>query len=681
MPQRATADAALLDELRRSRELLAEAQQLARIGSWEWDVPSGRVTWSDELFRIHGHEPAAFEPTPRSFFTDLHPGDRSAVQARHDAALREAEPFDDVRRMRRPDGSHFLLRTQADVVRGPDGRPARMIGVCEDVTDRVRAERAQALLASIVRSSNDAIFTLTRDGRITSWNPAAERLFGWTEAEALGKVSARLLPAVDAVADHQVLASVFDDAPIDQWETVRRRKDGATIPVSAVLSPVRDHSGEVTGVSVIARDVTERRRFEDQLRHLAEHDALTGLYNRRRFESELERAVAHAARYGPSGAVLVLDLDNFKHVNDTLGHQAGDELIRSVARLLRERLRSTDVLARMGGDEFAVLLPHATADEARMLSRDLVEALREHDVVLGGQRLRVTTSLGATVIDASAGAGGALLAVADAAMYAAKDAGRNRAMLLGATDAGATRPGTNWQVRIEEALAEDHFELHVQPILDLRTNEVHRYEALLRMDGGGQLTLPGTFLPVAERVGLVHDIDRWVVREAIGLLRDHPGIELEVNLSGRSMDDDAVVGVISDELRRTGVDPGRLVLEITETATIANMDDARRLAGALTALGCRFAIDDFGAGFGSFSYLKHLPAAFLKIDGDFVRSPRSRTDELVIAAIVGMARGLGKATIAESVGDDATIEMLRQAGVDHAQGFHVGRPFPARELR
>jgi EAL domain-containing protein (putative c-di-GMP-specific phosphodiesterase class I) len=209
---------------------------------------------------------------------------------------------------------------------------------------------------------------------------------------------------------------------------------------------------------------------------------------------------------------------------------------------------------------------------------------------------------------------------------------------------------------------------------------VQRYEALLRMTGPAGLTPPGTFLPVAERTGHVHDIDRWVVRDAIRLLAAHPEIELEVNLSGRSLDDETVLRVIEEELARTGVAPPRLILEITETATIANMDDARRLAGALTRLGCRFAIDDFGAGFGSFSYLKHLPAQFLKIDGDFVRSPRSRTDELVIGAIVGMARGLGKATIAEWVGDEETVEMLRRMGVDHAQGFHIGRPFPAREL-
>jgi diguanylate cyclase (GGDEF)-like protein/PAS domain S-box-containing protein len=672
-------EAALLEELQRSRRMLAAAQQLARIGSWEWDVAAGTVTWSDELFRIYGYEPGAFQPTYDAFLDHVHPDDRTSVNERNTRAFMEAEAFDDVKRIRRADGSEFLMRTQGEVLTDANGDVVRMIGVCEDVTDRVRADESQALLASIVESSNDAIFTLTQDGTVTTWNPAAERLFGWSAEEAVGRSSTDLVPPVDAAADHRIVAAAFDLA-VDSWETVRRRKDGSVVPVSVVVSPVRDARGAVAGVSVVARDVTERRRFEDQLRHLADHDALTGLFNRRRFEEELRRAVGYAARYGPGGAVIVLDLDNFKHVNDTLGHGAGDELIRSVAHLLQARLRATDVLARMGGDEFAIILPHAQAEETRMLSRDIVQSVREHDTVLDGQRLRVTTSLGATIIDAGAGEGGALLATADAAMYAAKDAGRDRAVLIEPGAQAVRRRGIDWQARIRRALARDEFELHLQPVLDLRTNQVRGYEALLRMTGEGGLTLPGTFLPVAERVGLIHEIDTWVVREAIGLLAAHPGLELEVNLSGRSMDDDAVVRAVRDALRSTGVDPGRLILEITETATIANMDDARRLAGALTDLGCRFAIDDFGAGFGSFSYLKHLPAAYLKIDGDFVEAPRSRTDELVIAAIVGMARGLGKSTIAEFVGDEETLHMLRRAGVDHAQGFHVGRPFPAREL-
>jgi diguanylate cyclase (GGDEF)-like protein len=393
--------------------------------------------------------------------------------------------------------------------------------------------------------------------------------------------------------------------------------------------------------------------------------------------------VVHAQRYGGGGAVLVLDLDNFKHVNDTLGHGAGDELMRGVAALLRSRMRSTDLLARIGGDEFAVLLPHAKAAEARTVARLLVTAVRRHGVVLDGQQVRTTTSVGAALFDATTDDAEYLLACADAAMYESKGAGRDRAVLYSPDDSrkARLRHGASWQHRIDAALAGDGFVLHCQPILDLSTRAISRYELLIRMKGeGGDLVPPSAFLPSAERLGLIHEIDRWVSRQAIGLIQRHPGVEFEVNLSGRSLDDAELLDSIGRELARSQADPSKLIFEITETATIANMDDARRFAEALAGLGCRFAIDDFGAGFGSFSYLKHLPAAYLKIDGDFVRTPRSRTDELVIEAIVAMAHGLGKRTIAEFVGDDETIAMLAAIGVDFAQGDHIGAPFAVADL-
>jgi diguanylate cyclase (GGDEF)-like protein/PAS domain S-box-containing protein len=670
---------ALLEELRRSKEMLAAAQQLARIGSWEWDVAANRVTWSDELFRIYGHAPQAFEPSYQTFLDHVHPDDRDGVDARNHKAFADHQPFDDVKRVSRADGSIFLMRTQGEVITDGDGNVARMVGVCEDVTDRVRAEEAQALLASIVRSSNDAIYTLARDGTITSWNPAAERLFGYAESEIVGQPAARLVRGADADEDARRVAVALTAEAVDPFEAIRVRADETQVTVSVALSPIRDAQGSISGLSVIARDVSERRRFEAQVRHLAEHDALTGLCNRRRFEVELERALDRATRYETNGAVLILDLDNFKHVNDDHGHGGGDQVLQSVGALLRGRVRSTDVLARLGGDEFAVLLPQATGEEALGLARSIVTAVRRHSVLLDGEPARVTTSVGVATIGPDTAEAAVLMALADGAMYAAKAAGRDRALLLDPAKAGAGT-GKSWQRRIERALAQDGFELYCQPIVDLATGEVARYEALVRLIDKGQVTLPGAFLPAAERLGLIHAIDRWVLGEAVRLLAEHPRLELEVNVSGRSLDDHELLEYVESELASASVDPARLVLEITETATIANMDDARRFAEALSSLGCGFAIDDFGTGFGSFTYLKHLPASYLKIDGDFVASPRSRTDELVIEAIVGMARGLGKATIAEFVGDEQTVEMLRAAGVDYAQGYFVGRPFPAREL-
>jgi diguanylate cyclase (GGDEF)-like protein/PAS domain S-box-containing protein len=672
-----------LAELRRKEQMLAEAQRLARIGSWEWDVVTGRVSWSDEMFRIYGMEPQSVEPSYEGFLELVHPDDRESVDARNRKAFADHLPFEDVKRVMRTDGSEFLLRTQGEVICDDDGAPIRMVGVCEDVTDRIRATEARELLASVIESSTDAIYTLKPDGTIASWNPAAERLFGYAAGEIVGTTSLRLLEAEQYEETSRLMQAALSGAAVDPWETVRLRRDGSNIDVSVSLSPVHDAEGRVTAVAVIARDVTERRRFEAQLRHLADHDALTGLSNRRRFEQDLRRAVESSRRYGGGGAVLILDLDNFKYVNDTLGHGAGDELLRGIAGLLRTRLRGTDVVARLGGDEFAVILPHAGAEEARHLARDLVTAVRRHTVMLDGKRVRATTSAGAALFDAGTIDAEEVIARADAAMYDAKDAGRDRSTLFEHGDGRRVRAraGSSWEARILEALDNDSFILHCQPILDLATDEITRYELLLRMNGhGDEVTPPSAFLPAAERLGLIHEIDRWVTREAIHLVAEHDDIDFEVNLSGSSLGDPELLESISRELILTGADPSRLIFEITETATIANMDDARRFAEALAAMGCRFAIDDFGAGFGSFTYLKHLPAAYLKIDGDFVRAPRSRTDELVIESIVGMARGLGKRTIAEFVGDAETMAMLTRMGVDFAQGDHVGRPFPVGAL-
>jgi diguanylate cyclase (GGDEF)-like protein/PAS domain S-box-containing protein len=577
----------------------------------------------------------------------------------------------------RPDGSVFLMRTQGEVVCDEAGNPLRMLGVCEDVTAQVRAREAEAKLALIVESSNDAIFVVARDGRIMSWNPAAVRMFGFAAAKVLGQPASELLAWHGADTHERMLAAALAGEPIEPFETTLCDSEGRHVEVSLSLSPMRGAAREeIDSVSVIARDNTERKRLERQLLHLADHDPLTGLNNRRRFDEELGRAVANTLRYHESAALLLIDIDDFKYVNDSLGHAAGDELLRSLAAMLQHRVRVTDILARVGGDEFALLLPRAGADEARRVAADLVQIAREHDLELDGSAVRATVSVGAVVFTAPSGTAERVLVAADRAMYEAKAKGRDRYVLYPDVDTNAGRAQMPWEQRIRSALANGGFELQCQPIRSVQGGPVAHYELLLRLrEADGTLTCPNDFLGVAERLGLIHAIDRWVVGQAIALVSAHPGLTFAVNVSAASIDDPDLLALVRRELRRTAADPSRLVFEITETATIARMDDARRFAEAVTSLGCKLAIDDFGTGFGSFYYLKHLPVSYLKIDGDFVANPRGRADELVIEAIVGMARGLGKRTIAEFVGDDDTLTMLSSLGVDFAQGYHVGRPF------
>jgi diguanylate cyclase (GGDEF)-like protein/PAS domain S-box-containing protein len=670
-----------LEELRRTKARLSEAQQLARLGSWEWDITANLVTWSDELFRIYGLEPQSLSPTYEEFLERVHPDDRASVDARNHKAFADYQPFEDIKRVKRPDGSVFHMRTQGEMICDEAGNPLRMVGICEDVSAQLRAQEAESMLAMIVSSSNDAIYAVTSDGIIASWNPAATRMFGYTLSQAIGASAATLIPEQSAPTYDRLMQAALAGEAVPPFEATLVRSDGGVLEVSLSLSPLPSAREEVDVVSVIARDNTERKRLEHQLRQLAEHDGLTGLFNRHRFDLELERVVANAARFGESAVLLLLDIDDFKYVNDTLGHGAGDELLRSVTALVRERLRATDVLARVGGDEFALLLPRSGAAEARRVAADLVQITREHALMIGGNPVRATVSIGAVAFHGTDATAEEVLIAVDRAMYEAKEQGRDRFVIREDVGVLANQAEVPWEQRIRHALEHDGFELHAQPMLALDDRSVSHYELLLRLrETDGTLSFPAAFLGVAERLGLIHAIDRWVLRQAIGLVDAHPGLSFSLNISGGSIDDGELLALARGELERTGADPSRLIFEITETSTIARMDDARRFSEALTGLGCELAIDDFGTGFGSFFYLKHLPVSYLKIDGDFVAAPRSRTDELVIEAIVGMAHGLGKRTIAEFVGDDATIALLAELGVDLAQGYHIGRPFPVSEL-
>ncbi|HEY2636170.1 MAG TPA: EAL domain-containing protein, partial [Solirubrobacteraceae bacterium] len=660
-----------------------EAQRLARLGSWEWDISANTVTWSDELWRIYGLEKGSIELSYENFLARVHADDRPSVDERNRKCFADHEPFEDVKRVRRPDGSEFLMRTQGEMIVDAQGHPLRMVGVCEDVTAEIHAREAAAALAAIVQSTDDAVVALDRDGRITSWNPGAERVYGYIREEVIGRPWTMLVPPARHDEERRLVTCILAGEHLDSCDTQRMRSDGTPLDVSLTLSPIHDVRGRIVGVSAISRDVSERTRFERRLAHFADRDALTGLLNRRRFEEEIARQRGRAQR-GSAGAVLVLDLDDFKYVNDTHGHQTGDELLRGVARALQRTVRSGDVLARLGGDEFAVLATRA--DDAEAVAAELLETVRRHLLLAETGPVRVTTSVGVAPFTGGE-SDETLLAHADRAMYEAKAAGRDRIVVHTAEHGrrARTEAREGWAHRLRLALEHDGFRLHVQPIVDLATGEPVQYEVLLRMRGeGGEDISPGAFLGTAERLGLIGAIDRWVVRQAIALMGEHHRagreLSLAVNLSGRSIGDPGLVNLVACELAAAGVDPGRLLFEVTETAAIADMEVARRFAAELSALGCRFALDDFGAGFGSFSYLKHIPVDYLKIDGDFVAGPRSETDELVIDAVVAVARGLGKGTIAEWVGDDETLDMLRAKGVDLAQGFHTGRPFPADEL-
>jgi diguanylate cyclase (GGDEF)-like protein len=457
-------------------------------------------------------------------------------------------------------------------------------------------------------------------------------------------------------------------------------KDEAAI--DAVLKKLDPGDREVV-LSALAR--AEKTKAE--LRYIADHDSLTGLLDRRRFRAELDQYVSFTARYGGQGAVMIIDIDGLKAVNDSLGHHAGDNLIRQIASIMRERVRTTDIVARLSGDEFAVLMPQSDTAGALQLGEDLRAQVAE-----GGDPASdvptATISVGITMFGGERDIGGeAVLVAADQAMYRAKEEGRNQIALF--QDPGEPRRhGTRTQTttaRIRDALTHDRLSLHTQPIRSLASGGIERYELLLRMTGdNGELLPAASFIEAAERSGMVQELDRWVVARALELLaeRERAGqpVSLHVNLSGASLTDVSVIEFIERRLDEGDADPSRCTFEITETARVNDYQAAAGFADRLCEFGCQVAIDDYGAGFGPFHYLRQIPFDVIKIDGAFVRDmPRSDADQLTVQAIVQIARGLGKTTIAEFVQDDATTQMLREYGVDMAQGFHLGKPVALSE--
>jgi diguanylate cyclase (GGDEF)-like protein len=468
------------------------------------------------------------------------------------------------------------------------------------------------------------------------------------------------------------------------------------------LRPIEVHSADevaemANNVNAMQRKVIEAAKALDQarvllqtsraeLRFLAEHDSLTGIGNRRRFDDVLAAQIDHNRRYGTTSAVVLIDLDDFKVINDTRGHAVGDAVLKRVADVLTDRLRSTDFLARLGGDEYAVIVPSATLAQAQKLAQSLIEDVGDRAIIIDdqGHRVRVRASAGVTTFGGTLDltAGGVLTDV-DVAMYDAKESGRNRVAVADSSGERREQLATRqeWADTIRDALDNDRFVLYAQPIVEIATGEVTCHELLLRLVKDGEVRAPGAFLAIAERVGLIGEIDQMVIRQAFTLVRSELAAgrpaHYSINLSGTSITNVAVIDLIERELADGNVPGACFTFEITETAAIHDIDRARDFATRLRDAGCGLALDDFGSGFGSFYYLKHLPFTYLKIDGDFVRRlPTSRHDQHVVKALVDVAHGLGLRTVAEFVEDAEILEQLRGLDVTYAQGYHLGRPMP-----
>jgi diguanylate cyclase (GGDEF)-like protein/PAS domain S-box-containing protein len=539
-------------------------------------------------------------------------------------------------------------------------------------------------VTSVLETGQVIILTQTRQGVIRTANRHARMLSRYSAEELEGKPFAELVVGDDAV--HEPLGHFVElvSGQRQHLEEERdlRSKDGEKLNVVWHHSILKGQAQGQPLILSVGMDITARKSAELRLIWLADHDPLTHLFNRRRLQEELEEAIARAKRYHQSGALVIVDLDQFKYVNDTSGHPAGDRLLEGLGESLPRVLREVDVIARLGGDEFAIVLGKADEAEAVQVAKKILAHIQEIEVRAGHRVHRVSASIGITLFPQHGDTVQDLFAHADLALYEAKEAGRSRCHLFSPEDQGhrAMQDRVLWKERVERALVDKRFVLFVQPIVDIRTQRTSHYEVLLRMrNDDGSLISPAQFIEVAERVGLIGRIDRMVLAEAVRaqarLAAVGEDVSFAVNLSAHAFNDPDLLTFLADLLRETGLDPKRLILEMTETATVADFGAARSLMEAIRGLGCSFALDDFGRGFASFFYLKELPMEYVKIDGSFVRNLLERPDDqALVRAMAQIARAFGKKTVAEHVESGEVLELLAQFDIDYAQGYYTGRP-------
>jgi len=666
----------------------------ANDGSWDFDAINNVMHFSPRWKTIMGYTDDDIDESPLDWKKLVHPDDLARVQA----SLREhlagkSDIFESIHRMRRRDGDWRWVQCRAKALLDDKDRLRRLVGVETDITEqRIYEEalfREKESAQITLRSIGDGVVTTDADSNVEYLNPVAEELTGWKVDDATGRPIDEIFrgfheetcepienPLAVAIRRNRSIKSVRP--------TLLIRRDGNELYIESNASPIRNDKGDVSGGVLVFHDVSEARELNRRLSYHASHDILTGLVNRREFEQCLERALKSAKARETSYALCYLDLDQFKIINDSCGHNAGDALLSQLGALLKSKIRWRDTLARLGGDEFGLLLESCTLDEAMRTADTLRESIRENKFTWDERTFRLGVSIGVVPITAANEDVAGLLTAADSACQAAKEAGRNRVYSYQEHDIDLMRRRREmqWAARINNALEEQRFELFRQTILPLQKGELgSHFELLLRMrDENGSLVSPDLFITAAERYGITPNIDRWVVENALRWLvseaDERERLEMcSINLSGQSLADDEFLPFVTHQFQHSGIDATKICFEITETAAIASYAQASRFINALKEIGCKFALDDFGTGLSSFGYLKNFPVDYLKIDGSFVKEIlHDPIDREMVRSINEIGHLTGKQTIAEFAENQEIITMLKGMGIDYAQGYGVAEP-------
>ncbi len=667
------------------------------------------INVNDKVEDVFGYSPTEMSKVRTR---DLLPDDPKHIQVLQ-TAFKTALSTGSVRfeiSFKRKSGAIFPAEVTTSLIQVGDRKITQTM--IHDLTESRQAQQDLLKLSRAVEASSSAVVITDLEGGIEYVNPKFTEITGYSSEEVIGKTTSLLSSGETPRAVYDELWEALRSKGEWKGELYDKKKDGSYFWCRNVISAVRNPDGEISYYVTIQDDVSYEHQLSEQLTYQASHDALTGLINRREFERRTELILLTLKQDQADHALCYLDLDQFKVINDTLGHAAGDELLRQLGSVLQKTTRQSDTLARLGGDEFAVLMERCSLENAQRVATSLLEAVRNHQFVWEGQTFTISASIGLVAINEATPTLLELLKKADAACYMAKDLGRNRihAFHIEDTELAQRQGEMQWVSRIHRAMEKDQFTLYAQVIEPLKantdygaleeqfclyaqsidaleTNASQHYELLLRLRGDkGEIISPGAFLPAAERYDLITQLDKWVVGETIRLMLRHPEFVkhthfLAVNLSGASLAEESFLDFVIKALSDSRIDQEKICFEITETAAIGNLNAAQRFIKSVKALGCKFSLDDFGSGLSSFGYLKNLPVDYLKIDGMFVKAiVDDPIDFAMVKAINEIGHVMGMQTIAEFVENDEIKEKLREIGVDYVQGYGIAKPLPFEEL-
>jgi diguanylate cyclase (GGDEF)-like protein/PAS domain S-box-containing protein len=683
-------------ELRQSQDRFELAQMAGRSVAWEWNPATDEVLMPVSSASFYGFGPEVIPDTGKELNRRVLEEDKPRVAAALRHTLRTGKLYSVEHRYDLPqDGGIIWISARGQAVFDAEGRVEKIIGVSADITDLKAAEQAfkeeRERAEVTLKSIGDGVIRSDAAGRIDYLNPAAEKLTGWSSKEARGRRLDEVYRAMEdgtgKLRENPLTECLRQSRTVTspEWCSLFHR-GGSEFAVRDSASPIRNDQGEVLGAVLIVKDVTHIRGLEREMAFQASHDTLTGLLNRREFESRVGEALTNATFTGRQHALCYLDLDAFKVVNDTCGHSVGDQMLQQLSAVLEATARGTDIIARIGGDEFGLLLTDCTMDEAEERAGAFLQTVRDYRFLWQGRIFEVGVSIGIVPVTKDSSRFNELLSAADAACFVAKERGRNRIHISHPEDVEVTtrHHEAQWVERLNRAIEGDEFVLFRQSIVPLQDeNKPKIVELLLRLSDDGEIILPGRFIPAAERYRMMPSLDLWVIRRAFEYIRQDLAADLKgcqlysINLSGQSLADRTILDAILTGFDRNDLDPARLCFEITETAAISHLASAQAFIGVLREKGCSFALDDFGSGLSSFRYLKDLQVNYLKIDGSLVRDvEKDSVHREMVAAIHQIGLAMGLSTIGEWVETKASLEVLKEIGLDYVQGYCLERPSP-----